>query len=211
MSSCTGDSPSSGTEVNNTTASSERGQINVCVQTGLGYTVKEGTRTVMTGSDVTFTVTPCEGYRVIGFSYSDYEEMGGNVYKFKNVLYPTVIEVYFTASSGSSGSDEKDPVTDNTSTSKPVTSTPNTGSVTTKDPVSQTQTSRPVTTRPTTTPPVTSAPKPDSDLPLIEGPTNDIAYADSIIYCFNGGRYKGYPDVHEMTVFPNTKYIIIFI
>ena len=196
--SCTDGLSSNSTQIGSSTRLSERGQINVAIQTGAGYTVKEGTLSVASGADVQFTVEPKEGYRIIGFSYSDFETLGNNVYKFKNVLYPTVIEVYYTSDNVTSSGDEKDPVTNTTTQSSSV----GTDGVTSEKPSTTVRTE--TVTNGTQTPPVTSVTTaPDHDRPQIDGPTNDIAYANSIIYCFNGGTYDGYTDVHEMTVFPN--------
>ncbi len=169
---------------------SEKGLITVGVQPGLGFTVETRPQVIKTGGSVKFTVKPLEGYKIIGFSHSNYKSLGSGEYEFINVLYPTMIEVYYTAL------DSVQNTSSGVNTTKPVTGTPESGTI---KPVTGTtlgSVTKPVTTAPGTT-------EPDIDIPKVEVPDNDAAYANSIFYCFNGGTYVGAEENGYMTVFPD--------
>ena len=103
-----------------------------------------------------------------------------------------------------------EPVTD---TAAPVTLTnaPTTAQTSTTVPDTGVEsTTKAVTTKAQTTKAQTTKAQTTSVEPVIEPdkefPVNDPAYANSIIYVFNGGVYKGKEGTGDMTVFPDTSH-----
>ncbi|MGM9681073.1 MAG: leucine-rich repeat protein [Eubacteriales bacterium] len=129
------------------------------IQPGLGFTVETLPQVIMTGENARFTIKALDGYQIIGFSYSNYQSLGDGVYEFMSIRYPTMIEVYYTASDG-------------------IQTTPDN--------------------------PSTSPAKSWFDISDIQAAVYDPAYANSIIYCFNGGTYIGAETACALTVFPDT-------
>ncbi len=185
--------------------SSKRSSINVAVKGGKGYDIEgKARKTVMPGDSVTFTVKAKEGYIILGFSHSNVKYEGDGKYTFSEIYYPTVIEVYYALkdSQTSLPGSSNPPVTDKPSTDRPVTDKPSTDKPSTDKPT----TDKPVTNKPTTEKPAVTTEKPDVPALDIEGAENSKEYAESIIYCFNGGSYSDAEGISEMVVFPDNEH-----
>ncbi|MBR3750152.1 MAG: leucine-rich repeat protein [Clostridia bacterium] len=172
----------------------DKNYINVSIQKGDGYTVTQGVQSVLSGSDVKFTVIPKQGYSILDFSYSDYQYLGDNVYLFKNMRYPTVIEVYCAINNVTDPPTQvPTPSADQTPESTPT--------------VEVTVTPAPTPTKPNGTVRPSEIPTKLPELNLdIDAAIKDEGLVNSIIYCFNGGEYVNSQGVTMMQTWANTSH-----